>query len=651
MFSRSSILIQALRNHARRRNRLCILLIAVLVIPKQSFSQESIPPPPNLKETIEFLNRTIDWYQGREAQLQIATAPADAYFVDRNLPLADQIVHLSFDFARAKAELIGKNQGSATSPTSITDPEYRNLTEKATQLETQIEQVRKQLEALQKKAPTLPRSQRRAAESAIAGLDSRLDLLRTRQETVRAILQFTGETSGASGLTSQIDALERTIPHNQTVSSGPAKREVPEAAGANRERPGLWGALSQLFGLSRKVRTVNIAIRETNQLSQNVRQMQDPLRKQISDLIPQTEGNGNQQVAQDPAMLAAQKNALDAANSRSKLLAAAALPLGKEIVLLDAYQKNLQNWRAAIKSDLSSALKDLLFRLLGLGLLLGIVFILFEIWRRAIIRYVLDLGKRYQFMVMRRIALAVTVSLILVLTFLNALGSLATFAGLMTAGVAVALQNVFLAIVGYFMLIGKFGVRVGDQVQIADFKGKVVEIGMLRLHLLEVAGLDSDAQPTGRLVAFPNSVVFQPATGFIKQVPGILLIWREISFTLAPDSDYHSVEQRTYTAVDTAFKDYQADLERLRSRMEKDLRSVSIGSLQPKVRFKIRPTGIEIHLRFPVEQQRAAEIEDRITRELFRSLEVGAKLKVVEAEGRGLRQEIDTSEYSTQGTH
>jgi small-conductance mechanosensitive channel len=621
----------------------------VLAIHKQSFTQESAPPSPEIKEIIDFLNQTIDWYQGREAQRQIATDPADAYFVDSNLPVGDQIVRLSFDFARAKADLIDKNQGSTTTSAPITDANHRNLTEKAAQIDTQIEQTHNQLEAQQKKLPTVPRLQRKAAQSAIAGLQSQLDLLRTEQKTVRAILQFMGETSGPTSLTSQIDALQKTIPQNETGSSDSAKKEAAQAAGANQERPGLWGVLSQLFGLQRKVQRVNAANRETNQLLQKVKQMQAPLRKEVSDLLPESEV-GNQQAPLDPAALIAQKNALDAANSRSKLLAAAALPLSKEIILLETYQKNLNNWRDAIKSKQSSALKDLLFRLLGLGLLLGIVFILFEIWRRAIVHYILDLGKRYQFMVMRRIALVAIITLILILTFLNALGSLVTFAGLMTAGVAVALQNVFLAIVGYFMLIGKFGVRVGDRVQINDFKGKVVEIGMLRLHLLEVAALDTDAHPTGRLVAFPNSVVFQPSIGFIKQVPGIILIWREISFTLAPDSDYRSVERRTRKAVDTAFKDYLADLERLRSKMEKDLRSVSIGSLEPKVRFKISPAGIEIHLRFPVEQHRAAEIEDLFTRELFRSLEVDPKLTVVAAEGPRLKQEIDASasEYATQ---
>ena len=104
------------------------------------------------------------------------------------------------------------------------------------------------------------------------------------------------------------------------------------------------------------------------------------------------------------------------------------------------------------------------------------------------------------------------------------LGSLATFAGLMTAGVAVALQNVILAMVGYFLLIGKFGVRVGDRVQVSGVVGEVVEIGLIRLHIMELAGAGTDAQPTGRVVAFSNSIVFQPNPGLFRQVPGTSFI-------------------------------------------------------------------------------------------------------------------------------
>jgi small-conductance mechanosensitive channel len=634
-----SILIRSVRNYALWEIWWCFLICAVLMVPVRIFTQGSAAPAPDQKEVVDFLNKTIDWYQDRTAQQRIATEPGDAFFFDNNRPIADQIVHLSFDFARAKAELIGNNQGSTQVPPPTADPAYRNLTETATRLETQMAQMRSQLEEQKKTLPRLPRSQRKGAESAIGGLQSQLDLLRTQQETARTILQFIGGTSGPVSLTSQIDALEHTIPQNQAPLSGSANGA--EATAANRVRPGLWGVLSRLFDLLRKAQTVKNAIRETSQLSECVKQMQVPLRKQALDLTHQSQSAGTSQNPQDPAVLAAQKSALDAANKRLKLLAAAFLPLRKQTVLLEAYQKNLENWLAAIRSDQSSELKDLLLRLLGLGLLLGIVLSLFDVWRRAIVRYVSDLGKRYQFMVMRRIALVAAVTLIIVLTFLNALGSLATFAGLMTAGVAVALQNVFLAIVGYFMLIGKFGVRVGDRVQIGETKGRVVEIGMLRLHLLEIAAMDADPQPTGRLVAVSNSVVFQPTVGFIKQVPGSTLIWREINFTVAPESDFRTVEQRTYSAVDTAFKEYQGDLERMRSRMERELKSVSIGSLEPSVRFGITPAGIEVHLRFPADQQRAAEIDDRVTRELVRAMAAEPKLRVVEAEGSGLRQRTD----------
>jgi len=172
-------------------------------------------------------------------------------------------------------------------------------------------------------------------------------------------------------------------------------------------------------------------------------------------------------------------------------------------------------------------------------------------------------------------------------------------------------------------------------------KGEVVEIGMLRLHALEIDAMEADPQPTGRLVALSNSVVFQPSIGFIKQVPGSTLIWHEINFTVAPESDFRTVEQRTYSAVDRAFKEYQGDIERLRSRMEKDLKSVSITSLQPSVHFRVTPAGIEVHLRFPADQRRAAEIDDRFTRELVCALAAEPKLRILEAEGSGLRQRID----------
>ena len=202
----------------------------------------------------------------------------------------------------------------------------------------------------------------------------------------------------------------------------------------------------------------------------------------------------------------------------------------------------------------------------------------------------------------------------------------------MTAGVAVALQNVILAMVGYFLLIGKFGVRVGDRVQVSGVVGEVVEIGLIRLHIMELAGAGTDAQPTGRVVAFSNSIVFQPNPGLFRQVPGTSFIWHEITLTFAADSDYHAVDQRLRAAVEVALRDYSKSLEQQRRQMERTLGFVSIGSLAPAVRFHFTAAGLEVVLRFPVESGKAAEIDDRVTKEVLRAINQEPKLTLVAAE-------------------
>jgi small-conductance mechanosensitive channel len=241
------------------------------------------------------------------------------------------------------------------------------------------------------------------------------------------------------------------------------------------------------------------------------------------------------------------------------------------------------------------------------------------------------------------------IALVITLGLVSQLGSLATFAGLLTAGVAVALQNVILAVVGYFLLIGKFGVGVGDRVQVSDVTGEVVEIGLIRLHLMELTGTGADAQPTGRIVAFSNSIVFQTAAGLFRQVPGTSFVWRETSFTLAADSDYRAVEERLLAAVDAAFQDFKADFEQLGRQMEKSLTSVAVGPLAPRLRFKLTPAGLEVALRFPVEMRRAEEIDDRVTRELLRAIEMEPKLKIVAAEVPAIQLRSDLSRSSSPG--
>jgi small-conductance mechanosensitive channel len=373
------------------------------------------------------------------------------------------------------------------------------------------------------------------------------------------------------------------------------------------------------------MQAIDEATKSTNSLAETSRAMRTPLVADMKGLIREGDELTNQSDSQDPVVLAQQKKQLDALTASFKKLSASVLPLAKQSILLDLYQRSLANWRSAAAAQYSSELKNLLLRLGGLLAILAVVFFFSELWRRATFRYIQDARRRYQFMLLRRIVLWFLVAVIITVTFASELGSLATFAGLLTAGVAVALQNVILSVAGYFFLIGKYGVRVGDRVQIAGVTGDVIDIGLVRLHLME---LGEGARPTGRVVVFSNAVVFQANAGLFKPVPGTKFVWHEITLTLPPQSDYHQVENRMLKAVKTVFADYKDRMQLEHLKMQHALTGLPVHDLDPESRLKLTPTGVEVVIRYPVELDQASEIDDRIARTVMDATDREAKVKV-----------------------
>jgi small-conductance mechanosensitive channel len=142
------------------------------------------------------------------------------------------------------------------------------------------------------------------------------------------------------------------------------------------------------------------------------------------------------------------------------------IPLRQEEVLLEQYRHNLGNWQEAVRRQYRDALTTLGVRLGLLAAILAGVLVLSDIWRRAVNRYVHEPRRRYQLLLIRRILMWFVIIVIVGLSFVTEISTFATFAGLLTAGIAVAMQSVLVSIVGYFFLIGKYGIRVGDRVQI-----------------------------------------------------------------------------------------------------------------------------------------------------------------------------------------
>jgi small-conductance mechanosensitive channel len=271
---------------------------------------------------------------------------------------------------------------------------------------------------------------------------------------------------------------------------------------------------------------------------------------------------------------------------------------------------------------LFSGLRNLLARVLVVALLLGVVWGASKLWRRAIYRYVHDVRRRSQLLWVRRFVMWFTVGMIIAFSFVSQLGSIATFAGLITAGVAFALQNVIQSLAGYFFLIGKYGIRGGDRVQIGGVNGEVIDVGLVRIHLMEMGGAAADT-PTGRVVAFSNSIVFQPTAGLFKQIPGTSFAWHEITLTLAPDTNMTSLRERLLKSVETGLADYKDEIARQHSAMEDTLESTPGIGLEPIIQLRYTTAGIEALVRYPVSLRHASEIDERVTRAVFSDFNLG----------------------------
>jgi small-conductance mechanosensitive channel len=191
----------------------------------------------------------------------------------------------------------------------------------------------------------------------------------------------------------------------------------------------------------------------------------------------------------------------------------------------------------------------------------------------------------------------------------------------------VALQGVILSAAAYFFFIGRYGVRVGDRVTISNVTGDVIETGLMRLYLLELAGSGRDMQPTGRIVVFSNSVLFQNSP-FYKQVPGADYVWNDVALTFSPETDYHLAEKRLMDAVESVFNEYKETIERQYANV-RDTMHVQIAPPKPEGRMRFVSAGLEFVVRYPVEIRRAAEVNDRITRKLLETIHQDPRLRLV----------------------
>lgn len=606
-------------------------------------------------DVLQHLTRTLGWYHliGGLEQLQVAAE--DVIARDRLHEQALTSLRLAFAFARACAALEGRS--SAAAPGSA--PQGSPSTGLAGQLEQAGQSMAQRIAGLNAQLADLDAqlAQARAHARPVlaarrADLQAALELLRAVQTSIAEVQRFgagsaADERGSGNALAAQIADLQKTVPEARRLgpeepasphdASGPAASPgaaTATAAGTASHTPaplihpesaGIIALGSEWFALHAASRQLAAALRDTDELIEELAQRRGAVGHEARAVVATALAAGT---GSDPAQLLAQRQTLEGAEARFRQLATLLVPLGEQGLMLEAARSTLQEWRNALTARAALASRYLLLRA---GLLIGSVLAVLgisEIWRRATFRYLHDARRRRQFLLLRRIAVGIALTLVLVFGLVSEVGSVATYIGFVTAGLAVALQNVILAVVAYFFLVGRYGVRVGDRITLAGVTGRVVDIGLLRMNLMELSGPDLHA--TGRVVVLSNAVLFQPAALF-KQIPGADYVWHSVTLTLAAQSDVELAQHRLQQAAAGVYATYRAAIEQ-QHLIARQFIDFDTSAPEPQVRVHLSASGLECEVRYPVLPEHSAAIDQQMLQSLRGALAQDPQLTLVGAD-------------------
>ena len=612
--------------------RLKVLLTVLCIFCGSAHSAASSDPPVaaaddsrvsvlTAEQVIEILDQTVDWYRTLGAQQQNATQPSDLLILFANRQTADQVVDLALEIARANAELLSSEAGAGQNLPDASSS--RSLNQQQSQLDAQRASIEAEIAGLKESGGSAKNKNNVSAK--LVELQGELAMAAARRNLLDTMTEFTDQNNpkqaSVNALKAHINAIAATLPTLSQAPGSTALQTAAARAGASftgndaktaATSPGIWDLGVTAVNLRKKIKSIELVDQHTASLAKTFLSVSDLPAKQLKAYAARSDALAAQADGANGAALVALRAQFDTLAWLFKQTSAILLPLSKEQVLLSQYRHNLSSWREATQREYYEALRALGVRLGILAVILTAVFLLAEVWRRAVIRYAHEPRRRYQLLLIRRIVMWTAVIAIVGLSFATQISTFATFAGLLTAGVAVAMQSVLVSVVGYFFLIGKYGIRVGDRIQIGTVVGEVIDIGLVRMHLMELH-TNGPLGPTGRVVAFANLIVFQASGGLFKQIPGVNIAWHEITVSLPRVADYAALKQQLLTAVGNVVNEYRDEIVRQTKEIERSTATASADDAAAQVQMHLADGHMVALIRYPVHLQHAAEMDERVS--------------------------------------
>lgn len=275
---------------------------------------------------------------------------------------------------------------------------------------------------------------------------------------------------------------------------------------------------------------------------------------------------------------------------------------------IDKLLQDFKNWGS---SDLLVLLAQFL---------LWIIFILFLTWliRKAINKTIADNTMRYHAKKVVRLASYAFIVLLAIVTFTGKFQYFPITIGMISAGLAFALQEVILSVAGWIAIFSSKKYKPGDRIEINKVKGDVIDISITKTTLMEIGEWVSSDNYSGCIVQISNSFVFKgPVRNYSTDFP---FVWDEINLPVRYGSDIQLANQLILETAQINLADY--------SNFAKDhwklmVRKYLIENayVEPTLTIKLTDNWIEFNLRYVVDYKKRRITKDKLYKDIISAID------------------------------
>jgi len=215
------------------------------------------------------------------------------------------------------------------------------------------------------------------------------------------------------------------------------------------------------------------------------------------------------------------------------------------------------------------------------------------------------------------VALQIVAVAVILLMLVGLPGQIGAMLGLVGAGLTVALKVFIVAFIGWFVLMGRNGMRLGDWVEINGVSGEVVELNMFHTVLLETGNWTDAGHPTGRRVTFTNS--FAIGGHYFNFSTSGQWLWDELSVVVPYDRDPHAIADAIQREVTAATAKDASQAEEEWRRASRGQRGVGFTA-QPGIAVRPASGGVEVAVRYVTRASERLALRARLYQSAVRLL-------------------------------